>query len=86
LPAQHRPDLSGTWAAVSDAPSGATPAPSPLFAARFALRHRGETLTMTRLSRNESIERTFTIGGGETHVRVPGRLCEGDAATFEKVA
>jgi hypothetical protein len=86
LPARQHPDFSGTWTAVPDAPAEAAPASGPLLGPTFGITHKGDIVTMRRLTRNQVVDATFTIGGAETRVRVPGRLCEGDAATIEKLA
>ncbi|HYN10003.1 MAG TPA: DUF6265 family protein [Vicinamibacterales bacterium] len=82
--AAHQPrDFSGTWTAVKDAPSGVAAAPSPVFGARFALRHAGETLTLTRVTREVSIEAAFPLDGREVRTRLPGGTCQGDSYTLE---
>lgn len=76
-------DFSGTWMAVKDAPAGVAAAPSPVFGARFALRQAGDTLTLTRLIRDASIEATFALDGREVRTRLPGATCMGDSAALE---
>lgn len=82
----QRPDFSGTWAAVADAPTGVAAAPSPVLGPRFTLRLDGETLTVTRPVRDESIAATFKLDGSRTSFRVPGRMCEGDSEIIETAA
>ena len=86
LVAQTRPDFSGTWAATSDAPAGIAAAPSPILGPRFALQLEGDTLTVTRLIREQSIATTLQLDGSRTGFKVPGRMCEGDSEFFETVA
>jgi uncharacterized protein DUF6265 len=76
-------DFSGTWTAVKDAPSGVPAAPSPVFGARFALRHAGETLTLTRIVRDAAVDATFSLDGREVRTRLPGGTCQGDSYTLE---
>lgn len=84
--AQQQPNLSGTWTAVKDAPTGVAAAPSPVMGARFALRHAGTAITVTRPLRDLSLEVTFELGGPEVRMRVPGAVCAGDSYTIEKAA
>ena len=79
-------DFSGTWIAVADAPAGAVPAAGPLLGAKLGIRQQGNTVTFRRVPREQVVDSTFRVDGPETQVRVPGRLCEGDAATLERLA
>ena len=84
--AQQRPDLSGTWIATKDAPSGVTAAPSPVFGQRFALRVTADAVTVTRPLRDAFVEGTYSFDGREVRLRLPGRTCEGDSYTLETAA
>ena len=81
--AQQRPNLSGTWIATKDAPSGMTAAPSPVFGQRFALRVTADAVTVTRPLRDAFVEGTYAFDGREVRLRLPGRTCEGDSYTLE---
>lgn len=83
-PGQERPNLSGTWTASPDAPAGMTAAPSPVFGQRFAIDHKGDTLTLVRPQRVGSGSATLTLDGTETRMRVTGTLCQGDFQSIEK--
>jgi hypothetical protein len=80
------PDFSGTWSAVKDAPNGVAAAPSPIFGARFAIRHEGAGVTFLRPIRDEHIAVTFKPDGSRVNYKVPGRMCEGDAEYIETLA
>lgn len=83
---QQRPNLSGTWIATKDAPSGGTAAPSPVFGPRFALRVTADAVTVTRPLRDGFVEGTYAFDGREVRLRLPGRTCEGDSYTLETAA
>jgi Domain of unknown function (DUF6265) len=76
-------DFSGTWTATKDAPSGIAAAPSPVFGARFALKHSGDTLVLTRPIRDTAVEATYTLDGREVKVKMPNQPCLGDSFTLE---
>lgn len=75
--AQERPDLSGTWAATTDAPQGVDAAPSPVFGARFAIKQDAAAVTLTRIGRDGAFPLTLALDGTELRWRVPGPLCQG---------
>lgn len=83
--AQERPNLSGTWAATTDAPQGIAPAPSAVFGPRFAIKQDAAQVTLTRVGRDGAFPLTLALDGTELRWRVPGRLCEGDSERIEKV-
>ena len=76
---QEKPDLSGIWAAVKDAPAKLPLSPSAILGARFEIRHKGNAFTMVRPRGAFSIEATYEIGGPEVRMRSPGTGCIGDA-------
>src|SRR5687768_11998080 len=76
---QEKPDLSGIWTAVKDAPAKLQPAPSAILGARFEIRQKGNSFTMVRPRGAFSIEATYEIGGPEVRMRSPGTGCIGDA-------
>jgi hypothetical protein len=76
---QEKPDLSGIWAAVKDAPARLPLAPSAILGARFEIRQKGNSFTMVRPRGAFSIEATYEIGGPEVRMRSPGTGCIGDA-------
>lgn len=82
----QQPDLSGTWVATTDAPKDIAAAPSPVFGARFAIRHEGGNVVFSRLSRDGVFVLTMPLGGADVRSRVPGRTCEGDSERIEKIA
>jgi hypothetical protein len=82
--AQAPPDLSGTWAASTDAPQGVEAAPSPVFGARFTIKQDATSITLTRLTRDGSWPLTMPLDGSEVKWRVPGALCQADAERTEK--
>ncbi|HSC27517.1 MAG TPA: DUF6265 family protein [Vicinamibacterales bacterium] len=84
--AQARPDFTGTWTAVKDAPATLAAAPSAVFGARFELRHDGQTLTVIRPLRDTAVTATHTLDGSEVKTRVPGGLCMGDTAFVTSAA
>lgn len=84
--AQQRPDLSGSWVASSEAPSGVAPAPSPTLGARLWLRHEGERLTVVRPVRETTIGTTLPLDGREVRTRITGGPCQGDAEVIETAA
>lgn len=84
--AAQGPDVSGTWVATTEAAGGLAVAPSPVFGPRFALRQRGDDLTVIRLIRDAPFAMPFVLDGRETRFRVPGGLCEGDSETIETAA
>lgn len=79
-------DLSGTWVATTEAPSGATLAPGPVFGPRFAFQQSGDTLTVIRPLRDAPFAVPFVLDGRETRVRIPGGLCQGDSESIETAA
>ena len=80
------PDFSGTWTATKDAPTGIAAAPSPVFGARFALKHSGETLVLARPIRDTVVESTYSLDGREMKVKLPNQPCLGDSFTLETAA
>ncbi len=86
LIAQQRTDFSGTWVATTEKPQGIDAAPSAILGPRLALRLEGETLTVTRPVREESIAVTFKLDASRTSFKVPGRMCEGDSESIETAA
>jgi hypothetical protein len=84
--AQEKPDLSGIWVAVKDAPAALPPAPSAIFGARFEIRQKGSSFTVVRPRGPFSIEATYEIGGPEVRMRSPGTGCLGDAYFIEVAA
>lgn len=86
LEAQDHGSFSGTWAASSNAPPGIAAAPSPILGPRFVLQLDGDTLTVTRPVREQSIAAIFKLDGSRTSFRIPGRMCEGDSEFIETAA
>jgi hypothetical protein len=84
--AQQKPDLSGTWVAVKDAPSTLPAAPSAIMGARFGVRMSGNTFTLVRPRGAFSIEGSYELGGPEVRLRSPGTGCIGDAYFVEIAA
>ncbi len=84
--AQGPPNLSGTWAASTDAPQGIDAAPSPVFGARFGIKQDASTVTLTRIAREGAWPLTLPLDGTELRWRVPGALCQADAERTEKAA
>ena len=84
--AQQRPNLSGIWVAVKDAPATLPAAPSAILGARMEIRHAGTTFTLVRPRGAFSIEGTYEIGGPEVRLRSPGSGCQGDAYFIERAA
>src|SRR5262245_11009202 len=78
--AEQRPDVSGGWLASKDAPTGIAAAPSPVFGARFWLRHQGQELSVIRPMRDTAMVATHVLDGPEAQTRVTGGLCLGDSA------
>ena len=76
---QEKPDLSGVWSAVKDAPATLPLAPSAILGSRFEIRHKGNSFTMVRPRGAFSIEGTYELGGPEVRMRSPGTGCIGDA-------
>src|SRR5688572_10713372 len=69
---QAKPDLSGIWTSVKDAPAKLPLAPSAILDARFEIRHKGNTFTMVRPPGAFSIEAAYDICGPEVRMRSPG--------------
>jgi hypothetical protein len=84
--AQQKPDLTGIWAAVKDAPASLPAAPMAVLGARFEIRHKGNSFTMVRPRVGFSIEATYELGGPEVRLRSPGTGCMGDAYFLEVAA
>jgi hypothetical protein len=76
---EKKPDLSGTWEAVKDAPATLPAAPSAVLGDRFGIRHQGNSFTVVRPRGAFSIEATYELGGPEVRMRSPGTGCRGDA-------
>jgi hypothetical protein len=83
---EDKPDLSGIWVAVKDAPATLPLAPSAIFGARFEIRQKGNSFTLVRPRGAFSIEGTYEIGGPEVRLRSPGTGCLGDAYFIEVAA
>jgi hypothetical protein len=83
---QQKPDLTGIWAATKDTPANLPMAPGAVMGGRFELRHKGNSLTVVRASRDASFENTFDIGGAEVRTRVRGALCMPDSLLIESAA
>ena len=84
--AQEKPDLSGIWVAVKDAPATLPLAPSAILGTRFEIRQKGNAFTMVRPRGAFSIEATYELGGPEVRLRSPGTGCLGDAYFIEAAA
>jgi hypothetical protein len=84
--AQEKPDLSGTWVAVKDAPANLPLAPTAILGLRFGIRHSGNSFTLVRPRGAFSIEATYQIGGPEVRLRSPGTGCIGDAYFIDVAA
>jgi len=82
--AQQRPDFSGTWVATRDIPAGIAAAPTPVFGARFALRHTGQKLDLFRFYRDvpEPVVTTHNLDGAETRHGMRANTCFGQSATL----
>ncbi len=81
--AQEKPDFSGIWTAAADsAPAGGQPV--RLFGQEFAVRHDGQTFSITRPMGEASMTTTHVLDGTETRSRRPGRLCEADSEFLYK--
>lgn len=86
LPGQQASDMSGTWVATKDAPSGLASAPVAPLGERFAIQQRGDSVTLTRAIRDTTFATRYVLDGGETRVRIPGPLCQADVETIETAA
>jgi Domain of unknown function (DUF6265) len=84
--AQGPPNLSGTWAASTDAPQGIDAAPRPVFGVRFGIKQDAKEVTLTRISPDGAWPLTLPLDGTELRWRVPGALCQADAERTEKAA
>lgn len=84
--AQPPPDFSGTWTAIKDAPRDVPSAPSAVLGPQFALRHAGQSLTISRQVRDQTIVSAYSLDGAPVRTRIPGRLCMGDTASVETAA
>jgi hypothetical protein len=75
-----RPDFSGIWSLVADAPGGtAKPAPPPGLPGQVSIRHDGNNFTVSRVVGGNSFDVTHVLDGSETRSRSTGPLCVGDA-------
>ena len=83
---EDKPDLSGIWVAVRDAPATLPLAPSAVLGARFEIRQKGNAFTLVRPRVAFSIEATYELGGPEVRLRSPGTGCLGDAYFIEAAA
>jgi hypothetical protein len=81
--AQPRPDFSGTWTAVKEAPASVGAAPSPVFGATFGLKHERNTLTIVRTIREQRHAVEYVLDGREVRSRVPAPLCMGQVQSIE---
>jgi hypothetical protein len=81
--AQQRPDFSGTWTAVKDAPANLSAAPGPVFGQTFGLKHDGNTLTIVRTIREQRHAVEYVLDGREVRSRVPAPLCMGQVQSIE---
>ena len=79
-------DFSGTWTAVKDAPAGVAAAPSPVFGPRFAIKHAGDSLSLTRTIRETSVETTLSLDGREVKTKLPSLTCQGESFMVETAA
>ena len=79
-------DLTGTWIATDAVPPSVPRAPAPPLGDRFALKHAGDNLTLTRVVRAASVVVPYVLDGREVRVRVPGGLCIGDSETVESAS
>jgi hypothetical protein len=81
--AQDRPNLSGTWTAGvrPGSDQGLTPAtPPPAWGPEFTLEQDGAALTVHRTFAGLGAATIrYTLDGGETRSRMPGRLCQPDS-------
>jgi hypothetical protein len=79
--AQERPNLSGTWLAATESPTGgANGKPiSPAWGAAFTIDHAGQELTLRRTFAAGPAVIKYVLDGSETTSRMPGRLCEPDS-------
>jgi hypothetical protein len=84
--AQEKPNLTGIWTAVKDAPATLPAAPSAILGARMEIRHKGDSFTVVRPRGAFSIEATYPIGGQEVRMRSPGTGCQGDAYFIDKAS
>ena len=84
--AQDKPNLSGVWIAVKDAPATLPAAPSAILGARMEIRHNGDSFTVVRPRGAFSIEATYPIGGPEVRMRSPGTGCRGDAYFIDRAS
>lgn len=76
-------NFSGTWVATKDAPTGIAAAPNAVFGERFAVRQKGDDLTVVRPVRETTTVTSYVLDGREVRTRVPGGLCQGDVETIE---
>lgn len=81
--AQQRPDFSGMWTAVKDAPANIGAAPTPVFGASFGIKQDGDNLTLVRTIREQRYAVQYVLDGRETRSRVPAPLCMGQVQSFE---
>jgi hypothetical protein len=73
-------NLSGTWVATKDAPTGAGPAPTAVFGDRFGVALSGNTVVLTRpRGTTVSTVMTLPLDGTEVAVTSPGRPCFADS-------
>jgi hypothetical protein len=79
----QRPDLSGTWAATTEAPAGLAAAPSAVLGPRLGIAVTDGRFTLTRPVRDDVVTSVFATDGTPTVTRIPGRLCEGEGALTE---
>ena len=84
--AHQRPNVAGTWVASTDAPQGIAAAPSPVLGPRFGITSQGDSLTLLRPTRDDTLAVTFKTDGTTSRYRIPGRLCEGDTFVLETMA
>ena len=84
--AQDKPNLTGIWVAVKDAPASLPAAPSAILGTRMEIRHNGDSFTFVRPRGAFSIEATYPLGGPEVRLRSPGTGCLGDAYFFDKAS
>jgi len=86
--AQQRPDFSGNWQSVKDAPPAVAAAPTPVFGDRFAVKQNGQTLLLFRpvRGRQEPFMTTHPLDGAETRIMLPARTCLGQSGQVVKTA
>jgi hypothetical protein len=85
---RQNPDLTGTWVATKDAPSGVGMAPSAVFGDRFALKQDASRLTLLRPIRGRAtaMASVLPMDGSEVRIMQPHRPCFGQPGQINAVA